>query len=211
MENSAASGGGLTLEQVSAFKATAANEVVTIVNEQNEVIGSARREDMRRGRMIHRATYAFIRNSQNQFYVQKRSKFKDYCPHHFDPTPGGVLAAGESYAETNKREIEEEMGIACTEDQLKHLFTFYYEDDRVRCFGDAWELIYDGELNIQVEEVESVHMMSMEEILRRHADPDHGERFTQDSMCACREYVRLYGIPPVTELTASKTQGEHVG
>ena len=46
-----------------------------------------------------------------------------------DPTPGGVVAHGESYEETNSREIMEEMGISGAEQT--HLFTFYYEDDRL--------------------------------------------------------------------------------
>jgi ADP-ribose pyrophosphatase YjhB (NUDIX family) len=53
---------------------------------------------------------------------------KDYCPGYFDPTPGGVVAAGESYEHTNTREVEEEMGINGVE--MSHLFTFFYEDDR---------------------------------------------------------------------------------
>lgn len=198
MESSvAAKSGELTAEQIANFQENAREERVEIVNERNEVIGSERREDMRRERLIHRATYAFIRNSQNYFYVQRRSNLKDYCPLYFDPTPGGVVAAGESYKDTNRREIEEEMGIVCAnpEDQLKHLFTFYYEDERIRCFGDAWELEYDGELKIQPEEVESVHMMSMAEIIRRDKDKDSGENFTPDSLFACHEYVRLFGCP----------------
>lgn len=174
-------------KKIEDFRLAAANELVTIVNDKNEIIGEARRCDMRRDRLIHRATYALIRNSNNEYYVQKRSSIKDYCPSYFDPTPGGVVAAGESYELTNRREVEEEMGIPSTT-PMKHLFTFYYEDERIRCFGDAWELVYDGELKLQEEEVESVHMMTMDEILSRF---ESGEPFTPDSIAACKEYVRL--------------------
>ena len=34
--------------------------------------------------------------------------------------------------------IQEEMGISNID--MWHLFTFFYEDDRVRCYGDAWEM-----------------------------------------------------------------------
>lgn len=178
------------------YLTNAANEDVTIVNDKNEVQGSAKRAEMRSKRLIHRATYAFVRNSQNLYYVQKRSALKDYCPNYFDPTPGGVVSynlqtgMSETYEETNKREVEEEMGIP-TSTPTEHLFTFYYEDERLRCFGDAWDLVYDGELKLQVEEVESVHMMSAEEIIRR---ADTGEKFTPDSMHAFREYVKYKGI-----------------
>ena len=121
--------------------------------------------------------------------VQKRSALKDYCPSFFDPTPGGVVAAGESYEMSNAREVEEEMGI--TGVPMEHLFTFYYEDHRIKCFGDAWEIVYDGPLALQVEEVASVHMMSMADILDRCSN---GENFTPDSVHACKEYVKLRGI-----------------
>jgi isopentenyldiphosphate isomerase len=165
------------------------NELVEIVNENNEVLEPTYRYIMRRDKLIHRATYAFIRNSQNYFYVQKRSAIKDYCPGYFDPTPGGVVAAGESYEYTNNREIEEEMGIKGVE--TKHVFTFYYEDQRIRCFGDAWEAEYDGPLVLQKEEVADVEMMSLKEITQRF---ESGELFTPDSMHACYEYIKMRGF-----------------
>ncbi|KAJ1435228.1 NUDIX hydrolase domain-like protein [Ochromonadaceae sp. CCMP2298] len=163
-----------------------ANELIEIVNDNNEVLEPKLRFEMRRDKLIHRATYAFIRTSSNYFYVQKRSAIKDYCPGFFDPTPGGVVGAGESYEETNVREIEEEMGI--TGAPCEHLFTFYYEDQRIRCFGDAWDVVYDGPIKMQEEEVESVHMMSMQEVLQ-------GGDFTPDSLHACREYIKMKGMP----------------
>lgn len=166
-----------------------ANELIEIVDENNAVLEPRLRFEMRRDKLIHRATYAFIRNSRNYYYVQKRSTLKDYCPGFFDPTPGGVVAAGESYAVSNAREVEEEMGIRDV--PMEHLFTFYYEDKRLKCFGDAWEVVYDGPLNLQVEEVDSVHMMSMAEILERCSA---GENFTPDSIHACREYVKMRGV-----------------
>ena len=77
---------------------------------------------------------------------------------------------------------------------MTHLFTFYYEDERIKCFGDAWELTYDGDLKLQVEEVESVHLMTLEEILARY---ENGELFTPDSIFACKEYLKrkeLHGV-----------------
>jgi 8-oxo-dGTP pyrophosphatase MutT (NUDIX family) len=145
---------------------------------------------MRRDKLIHRATYAFVRTSSNYFFVQKRSSIKDYCPNFYDPTPGGVVAAGESYDATNAREVMEEMAIDTK--NWSHLFTFYYEDEQIKCFGDAWETTYDGPIRIQKEEVQDVEMMTMQEILDRAKS---GEDFTPDSIFACEEYVKQKGIP----------------
>jgi 8-oxo-dGTP pyrophosphatase MutT (NUDIX family) len=124
-----------------------AEEVIEIVDENNNVLEPKTRAEMRAARLIHRATYALVRTSGNYFYVQKRSMLKDYCPGYLDPTPGGVMAAGETYEVTNIREVEEEMGIKDVE--MQHLFTFFYEDRRLRCWGDAWECEYDGPIKMQ--------------------------------------------------------------
>ena len=71
-----------------------ADELVEICDENNVPTTPQRRAVMRKERLIHRATYAFVKDSDNYFYVQKRSLLKDYCPGFFDPTPGGVVAAG---------------------------------------------------------------------------------------------------------------------
>lgn len=169
------------------------DEIIEIVDENNNVLEPTTRKEMRQKRLIHRATYAFIRDSNNYFYVQKRSKLKDYCPSYWDPTPGGVVAAGESYELTNLREVEEEMGISGI--IMNHLFTFYYEDERIKCFGDAWEGVYDGPLALQEVEVEEVEMMSMNEIITRSKNGI--DKFTPDSIFACHEYMKLLGSPDV--------------
>jgi isopentenyldiphosphate isomerase len=170
-----------------------AMEIVEIVDENNSILTPCPRHEMRAKRLIHRATYAFVRNSDNYFYVQKRSDLKDYCAGYFDPTPGGVVGAGESYEDTNARELEEEMGIPSEAAVMTHVCTFFYEDSRVRCFGDCWDVVYDGPVRLQPEEVAAVHLMSMAEIMDRHRA---GELFTPDSIHACEEYVRLLGMPP---------------
>ena len=178
-----------TMSISSSITGLSSQELVEIVDKDNNVLQPKLRYEMRRDRLFHRATFAFIRNSSNYYYVQKRSALKDYCPQFYDATPGGVVAAGESFETTNRREVEEEMGIKDVD--MEHLFTFYYEDEKIRCFGDAWDITYDGPLKLQKEEVESVHMMSMKEILERCKA---GEKFTPDSIFACKEYVKLKGI-----------------
>lgn len=50
-------------------------------------------------------------NSKGEFYVQKRSMRKDYCPGYFDLANGGVQAADETDELNAQRELEEEIGI----------------------------------------------------------------------------------------------------
>lgn len=176
-------------------KGLSANELIEIVDENNNILEPKLRFEMRRDKLTHRATYAFVRTSGNYFYVQKRTMIKDYCPGYYDPAPGGVVAAGESYELTNKRELEEEMGVTDPKEN-SHLFTFYYEDDRIKMWGDAWDVVYDGPLKLQKEEVESVAMMSMKEIL--DSENSGSLKITPDSMYAMKEYLKVKGwVEPV--------------
>jgi pyrimidine 5'-nucleotidase len=147
--------------------------------------------------------------------VQKRSVQKDYCPNKLDPTPGGVVGYGESYEDNAVREIKEEMnidvkistsdgggGAAAADDSdgngatsasntLQRLFTFPYEDDKVRVWGDFYECTYHGPLKdlvMQEEEVQSVHRMSLQEM--KDMIRDHPENFMPDACHAMRLYFQ---------------------
>jgi hypothetical protein len=73
---------------------------------------------------------------------------------------------------------------------MRHMFTFYYEDERIRCWGDAWDIVYDGPLKLQPEEVDSVHMMSMDEIIEGFEEGT--QNFTPDSVFACKKYLETF-------------------
>lgn len=64
------------------------DEMVEIVDENDQILTPTTRGEMRMKGLIHRATFSFVKDSSNYFYVQKRSSLKDYCPEFFDPTPG---------------------------------------------------------------------------------------------------------------------------
>ncbi len=98
---------------------------IDIVDEQNRVVGQSVRRLMRRDNLRHRATYIAVHSPtcgrtrsackqkrcaahtrctraharSGELFVHKRTAVKDYCPSHWDPMPGGVVGAGETYRE----------------------------------------------------------------------------------------------------------------
>ncbi|ETV89265.1 hypothetical protein, variant 1 [Aphanomyces astaci] len=102
-----------------------AREQVEIVDLDNNVVGKADRSVMRVFSLPHRATYIVIRNSAGDFYVQRRTLIKDYCPGFLDPMAGGVVQAGESYEDNALREVKEEMGVSGV--PLTFVCTFFYQ------------------------------------------------------------------------------------
>lgn len=151
-------------------------EWVDIVDEHNQVIDAVPRSVMRQQHLLHRATYIVITDSQGQFYVQRRTVTKDYCPSMLDACCGGVVSAGEDVLMSAYRELAEEMGISGV--ILKSHGTFLHTDDDCNVWGGLYSCQYDGELALQKEEVEYVILMSEEEILARTAE------FTPDSLVA---------------------------
>jgi len=55
-------------------------EIVTIVDEENRVVGAAPRSRMRADGLPHRATYILVFNDEGELFVQKRTTVKDIYP-----------------------------------------------------------------------------------------------------------------------------------
>ncbi len=159
------------------------DEIVAIVDERNNVVGTATRREMRAKRLLHRSTYILVFNSQGQLYVQKRTLTKDLFPGYYDPAAGGVMLAGESYEEGARRELEEEMGIRDV--SLTWHFDFYFSDEQTRVWGGLFSCVYDGKVVLQLEEIESGAFLRISDIVRRVQT----EPFTPDGMVALSRYL----------------------
>jgi 8-oxo-dGTP pyrophosphatase MutT (NUDIX family) len=147
----------------------AADEIVTIVDEANRVVGSAPRHEMLARRLIHRATYILVFNAQGEIFVQKRTATKDVFPSHYDVAAGGVVLAGEEYEPAARRELAEELGIAGV--PLTRCFDFLYEDDRSRVWGRAYRCTWDGPMTLQAEEIERGAFQPVDRVLAGDVRP----------------------------------------
>ena len=161
----------------------AGEEIVAIVDRQNNVVGAAPRREMRANRLPHRSTYILVFNSNGELYVQKRTMSKDIFPGYYDIAAGGVVLAGETYETGAARELDEEMGIRDV--PLTPMFEFYFENDHTCLWGRAFSCVYDGELTLQPEEVESGAFVSIPDILRLAET----EPYTPDGLYVLRRYL----------------------
>lgn len=187
-----------------------ARERVCTVDENNNPTPTGHtRAEMRLNNLWHRATYIVVRydpdntgipshqvdDNDLMLLIQRRSDLKDYCPGKLDPTPGGVVGYGESYNENAEREIEEEMGIQVSREaisnSLERLFTFSYQDNRVKCWGDLYEATYTGsmdDLRIQEKEVAEVFLMSLTDVLNMIKKAS--DAWMPDALHAIRLYIQ---------------------
>lgn len=87
-------------------------EVYDVVNEQDEVIGTATRRQVHADpSLIHRAAGGYIINRKKELLMQKRSATKDMFPLRWAFSVGGHVDSGDTYEKAALRELKEELGI----------------------------------------------------------------------------------------------------
>jgi len=159
------------------------DELVQIVDEANNPVGSVTRSEMRRLGLIHRAAYILVFNSRGELFVQKRTMSKDIYPGYYDVAAGGVVLAGEPWDEAARRELAEETGIAGV--PLAPHFPFYYSDENNRVWGMIYSCTWDGDIVLQPEEVESGEFMTLDKVFDRMETA----RFTPDGVLILKKFV----------------------
>jgi dephospho-CoA kinase len=164
------------------------SELVDVVDRfTNQVIDVRKRAVVRVFNLPHRATYVAIRHiPSSKFIVQQRSRRKEYAPGMFDPCPGGVVSAGETYLQNAVREMEEELGLRNV--VFKDVANFWFESEAVRCWGHIYlcevDVRFPSGFELQESEVEAIVLMSKEEILLSNR-----ARMTPDGLYAFEYYV----------------------
>ena len=102
-------------------KGQRASEVFDVVNEKNEVIGTAPRGEVHAKGLRHRAVHIFVFNKHGELWLQQRSHLKDVHPLAWDSSAAGHLDSGEDYATAAVRELKEELGIEAITECIAHI------------------------------------------------------------------------------------------
>ncbi|ART62446.1 NUDIX hydrolase [Kushneria marisflavi] len=143
---------------------------VQIVDTLNRPAGSARRCDMRRLKIWHRAVYILVLDQHDRLCVQRRTLCKDIFPGYRDLCAGGVVDAGESMASAARRELHEELGLSLT---LSWCLKLHFEEG-MNAFGSVFIARYHNQpITLQSSEVEAIEWMTLSEALAvQDATPD---------------------------------------
>lgn len=98
------------------------DEIFDVVDEQNQVVGTATRADVHRLGLRHRACHIIVFDQQSRVLVQQRSLTKDNSPGLWDSSSAGHVDSGESYRDCALRELHEELGLNARADDLMEQF-----------------------------------------------------------------------------------------
>jgi len=161
-------------------------EIVTLVDHNDQIIGRAPRSQVRKQALIHRVTYILVFNEAEQLLLQKRTLSKDLYPGYYDAAAGGVIIDGESYAVSAQRELYEELGIYAS--ALQAHFDHYFESPGNRCWGRVFSCRHNGPFTLQAEEVQSAEFVSPQQVLDGNFVP-----LTPDTEAILRKYIDTIG------------------
>ena len=151
-------------------------ELVDIVDDDDRVIATVTRAEMRAGRLRHRAVSIAVMGSDRRLLVHRRAENKDVWPSMWDMAAGGVVAAGESYEVAARRELAEELGVEVT--QFVHLGEGRFVDESVALIGRGYLAVHDGPFTFtdgEIAEVRWVNAAELEELMTT-------ERFVPDNV-----------------------------
>ena len=146
----------------------------------------------------HRTSHVWIcrrRNGRIQILLQKRSADKDSHPGCYDISSAGHIPAGIDFVPSALRELEEELDVTVSADQLilcgQRTFTFDsafhgkpFHDNQVSNIYLLWLDHEETEFTVQESEVESVRWMDFDECL-------HGVEQNTFPHCIYPEELRI--------------------
>jgi isopentenyldiphosphate isomerase len=147
-----------------------------VVDDDDRVIATVTRAEMRARRLQHRAVSIAVLGSDGRLLVHRRADSKDVWPGMWDLAAGGVVAAGESYDEAAARELAEELGVHGVE--LVPLAEGRFRDESVALIGRGYRCTHDGPFTFtdgEIAEVRWVDRAALEQLMAV-------ERFVPDNI-----------------------------
>jgi len=162
------------------------DELVSIVDEKDTVIATVTRKEMRQKNLLHRCTYILLFNSKGELFITKRTKTKDVAPGLYEIGQGGVVNAGETYEQSAKRELFEELGIVS---ELTYLFDFRFKSEKSKFLAKVFMCKYDGKMVLQETEIAMGYFISLEKL--KENLKTNPELFSKDGIEMIRKYFEF--------------------
>jgi isopentenyldiphosphate isomerase len=143
-------------------------EVVPLVNERGDIVGSAPRSEVHKNpNLMHPVVHCLVTDPSGRLLLQLRSRRKDVQPGKWDTSVGGHVDPGESIEQALRRELREELGLdaeACAPEFFhRYVMRSEIETELVHTF----RLVSDGPFRPQADEIDEVRFWSLDEIESR--------------------------------------------
>ncbi|MGZ6987276.1 MAG: NUDIX hydrolase [Ilumatobacteraceae bacterium] len=152
------------------------DELVDIIDDNDMVIATVTRAEMRAKRLQHRSVGIVVLSSDGRLLIHRRSLDKDIWPGWWDIAAGGVVTAGETYEDAAKRELAEELGVADVD--LHYVGQSHYVDDDLAALCRGYRVVHDGPFTFDDGEIVEARWVTLAELQAMRAT----HRFLPDSL-----------------------------
>jgi 8-oxo-dGTP pyrophosphatase MutT (NUDIX family) len=159
-------------------------ELVDIVDDDDNVITTVTRSEMRARRLQHRSVGIAVIAGDGRLLIHRRSETKDIWPGWWDIAAGGVVASGESYEDAAQRELAEELGIIDV--PIEYVGSAHYVDDELAAMCRGYRIIHDGPFTFADGEVAETRWVTFDELDALRAT----HRFLPDSIALLLPLIR---------------------
>lgn len=161
-------------------------ELLPVVDWDDREVELRPRREIHLEGLLHRAAHVIVVNGGGEVVLQRRSPRKDHYPGWWDVSVGGHVGPGETYLETARREIREELGVDGTEPLLVGILA--------PSVFNGWEHIHvfvsrvDGDVRPDPAEVTAHRWIDPREVLAHYSpdSPDEDTRITPSGLTSIR-------------------------
>ena len=159
-------------------------ELLDIADEFGNLTGEVmEREKAHDLNLLHWEISVYIINNKKQVLLQKRAATKRYNPNKWGSCAGHVLS-GETLEDTALREIEEEIGLKFTKEDLKILDKMQVRkrDNNSHIARSFYVVCNKDIFNIQKEELSEVKWFNIEDVINMIKNNDDTITFKMDRL-----------------------------
>lgn len=140
-------------------------ELFPLVDEQGNVIGSARRSEVHGNpTLLHPVVHCLVTNESAELLLQRRSLDKDIQPGRWDTSVGGHVLFGETIEQALFREMLEEIGINPKGLELRRLYTYVHRNLIEAELVHTYTCVHNGPFIRQESEIDELRFFTLDGI-----------------------------------------------
>ncbi|MFI3291637.1 MAG: NUDIX domain-containing protein [Opitutales bacterium] len=154
------------MESIVIDKNRKGDDLFPLVNDKDEVMGSAFRSYVHANNLLHRAVHALVFNRDGKLLMQMRSALKDRYPSCYTTSCSGHVDYGETYETALIREFYEELGVKTKLEDFVYIGKVEANSETEGEFTKVYVFIEKEELEFSFpeEEVSSLDYFNREEL-----------------------------------------------
>lgn len=139
-------------------------ELFDVVDKHDNVVDVKTRSEVHHLGLRHRAVHVFLFRSDGQMLIHLRTATKEEFPSVWTSSACGHVSAGEGYADSVGRELQEELGISA---DLQRALKVDACPDTSNEFSELYTATSDAEVEADPAEIAEIAWVSLEEIQSR--------------------------------------------